>query len=137
MSKRPRKQPYPKKFSKPAKKKAKAKREGPLWTRPDDTSLPLHPEIDRQLAKPFLATIYLDAETESFRYPVPNNMPAKMDGIHTRMLRHALPFISFFFSLTFQALLSRYRAAQGGHSEQGHHGAAVVRSGGKTGGSCA
>jgi hypothetical protein len=84
---------YPKKFKgkRPASstkknKKPKPRKDGPLWTRPDAEG-PLHPDIDRVIAKPFLATIYLDEETESFRFPVPNNMPAMVDGIHTRMLR--------------------------------------------------
>jgi hypothetical protein len=83
---RVRKQAYPKKF---VNKKKKAKKQvvapvGPLWTRSPG---PLHPEIERVIAKPFLATIYLDHEFGGFRYPVPNNLPARTEGLHHRMLR--------------------------------------------------
>lgn len=57
-----------------------------IWVRPDAPG-PIHPEIDRQLSKPFLSSIYIDEDRGCFRYPVNGQPDAIVEGIHKRMLR--------------------------------------------------
>ena len=58
---------------------------GPIFVRPaDGTSI--HPALDLVLAKPFIASIYIDPVTNSIRYPMPNGKPAIMGGLHGKML---------------------------------------------------
>lgn len=77
--KRPRKQDKPVK-NRPFKEKAAAaqgkrsktserkEKGGPIWARPQPKG-PIHPELDAQLAKPFLSTVYVDKTLDAFRYP--------------------------------------------------------------------
>jgi len=59
---------------------------GPIFVRPADGSI-THPALEEQLRKPFLSTIYVDAATQSLRYPRPNGQaPAIMGGLHKKML---------------------------------------------------
>ncbi len=73
------------------KKAKKAQRErqegiGPVYVRPADGS-PIHPALEAQLRKPFLASIYIDPGTRSLRYPLPNGQQsAILAGLHRRML---------------------------------------------------
>lgn len=95
MKKRQRKSPTPKKHRQTTaatkKKKAtttKTMPPGPgvVWTRPPGKG-PLHPEIDRVLAKPFLATVYIDPVTRCFRFPVEGRDPHILGGLHVRMVQ--------------------------------------------------
>ncbi len=64
-------------------------KKGPIWTRPKGND-PLHPQIDAQLCKPFLQSVYLDTSLKSpaFRYPIREGQPDAMTtGLHTRMLQ--------------------------------------------------
>jgi hypothetical protein len=69
-------------------KKQKTPAEGPLWTRPDDPQVPLHPELDAVLQRSgaFLSTVYIDrAKGGCFRYPVGPAYHALIGGLHKRM----------------------------------------------------
>ncbi len=83
--KRPRKSPQPKKHGTVIKKKKKvaSAQQGPVWTRAEG---PIHPALEAQLAKPFLATIFIDKETSCFRFPVEGrDTPHTLGGLHVRM----------------------------------------------------
>lgn len=61
---------------------------GPLWTRPEDLSVPLHPELDAALQRSggFLSTVYIDkTKGGCFRYPVGPTYHALVGGLHKRM----------------------------------------------------
>lgn len=61
---------------------------GPLWTRPEDLSVPLHPELDAALQRSgaFLSTVYIDkTKGGCFRYPVGPTYHALIGGLHKRM----------------------------------------------------
>lgn len=69
----------------------------PVWVRPAG-NLPIHPEIDKQLAKPFLSSVYIDP-LHGFRFPCGEGVQdAIMEGLHKRMRNryfrgHKLPAI--------------------------------------------
>jgi len=71
--------------AKHGRKKKHQREEGPIFVRPADGS-PIHPVLDHVLStKPFLATIYINGNGLS--WPVgPGQEPAKVDGLHRRML---------------------------------------------------
>ena len=81
---RARKADNPKKKAAPA----IAKNQGPLWTRPEDPSVPLHLELDAVLQRSggFLSTVYIDkTKGGCFRYPVGPTYHALIGGLHKRM----------------------------------------------------
>lgn len=59
---------------------------GPIWTRPPGNG-PIHPELDKQLCKPFLSTIFIGRQgnSESYKYPLGNGEYSKMGGLKERM----------------------------------------------------
>ena len=85
MMKRPRKG-IPKRKRPRETSSSSVEKPGPIWTRPQGEG-PIHPELDAQLAKPFLATIYIDT-AHGFRFPLGPGAGADaiMEGLHKRML---------------------------------------------------
>ncbi len=85
--KRQRKSPNPKKRGTVIQKKQKQKQKGPVWTAPDATDGKTgHPGLDAQLSKPFVASVFIDAESGCFRFPVEGREhPHTLGGLHVRM----------------------------------------------------
>ena len=58
---------------------------GPIWTVPPGPG-PIHPQIDAQLVKPELATIYIEGgDKGGLRSPLRNRGSAVMPGLHSKM----------------------------------------------------
>lgn len=93
--KRQRKSPNPKKNGTVVQKKkprsSLKKQIGPVWTTPDalvaeGRGKTGHPGLDAQIAKPFLASIFIDQQTGCFRFPVEGQEhPHTLGGLHVRM----------------------------------------------------
>jgi len=69
------------------KKKVVAYKKGPIWSRPYDGHK-LHPELEKVLAKPFLATIHVSPDVGGLTYPIADGSGrlARLQGLHYRML---------------------------------------------------
>jgi hypothetical protein len=85
---------------------------GPIFVRPADGK-PIHPALEEQLKKPFLSSIYVDARTQSLRFPRPGGLPpAIMDGLHRRMLYRFFRGIELDNAYTKKAWPKRLRSSQ-------------------------